>query len=79
MTRVLALPLLLLLAACSGLAPAKTEATAFQNPQTGQVVAGCGPMQGFEGAVEEAQQGCTESYKSAGWRQLNGAVARAPN
>ena len=70
MPRVLALPLLLLLAACGGLAPAKTQATAFQNPQTGQVVAGCGPMQGFAGAIEKAQQGCTESFKSAGWRHM---------
>jgi hypothetical protein len=42
MTRLLALPMLLLLAACSGLAPAKTEATAFENAQTGQRAAGCG-------------------------------------
>jgi hypothetical protein len=79
MTRVLALPLLLLLAACGGLAPAKTQATAFQNQLTGQIVAGCGPMQGFEGAIEKAQQGCTESYKSAGWQQVNSSVARVQN
>jgi hypothetical protein len=78
MTRALALPLLLLLAACSGLAPAKTEATAFENVQTGQVVAACGPMQGFKGAIEEAQQGCAESYKSAGWQAVNRSVANVP-
>jgi hypothetical protein len=75
MTRILALPMLLLLAACSGLAPAKTEATTFQNMETGELVAGCGPMQGFEGAIEKAQQGCAQSYQSAGWHQVNGSVA----
>jgi hypothetical protein len=62
MTRALALLMLLLLAACGGLAPAKTEATAFQNPQTGQVVGACGPMQGFDGAIGKAQQGCDQTY-----------------
>jgi hypothetical protein len=71
MMRALALPLLLLLAACNGLAPAETQATAFQNPQTGQIVAACGPMQGFKGAIEEAQKGCAESYQSAGWHQIS--------
>jgi hypothetical protein len=78
MTRILALPLLLLLAACSGMAPAETQATAFQNPQTGQVVAACGPMQGFKGAIEEAKKGCSDSYKSAGWHPVNSAVASLP-
>jgi hypothetical protein len=75
MIRVLALPMLLLLAACGGLAPAQTEATAFQNTATGEVVVGCGPMQGFEGAIEKAQQGCAQSYQSAGWQQVNKSVA----
>jgi hypothetical protein len=74
MTRALALPLLLLLAACSGFAPAQTRATAFQNAQTGQVVAACGPMQGFKGAIEEAQKGCSQSYQDAGWHQVSVAV-----
>ena len=78
MTRVLALPMLLLLAACSGLAPAKTEATAFQHPQTGQVVEGCGPMQGFKGAIEKAQQGCDQAFQAKGWVPLNQSVAAAP-
>ncbi|HWE75886.1 MAG TPA: hypothetical protein VG328_22185 [Stellaceae bacterium] len=68
MTRALALPCLLLLASCSGLTPVETQGTAFQNPQTGQIVTECGPMQGFEDAIDEAQKGCTDSYKSAGWR-----------
>jgi hypothetical protein len=76
MTRLVALPLLSVLAACSGLSPAETQATAFENPQTGQVVAACGPMQGFKGAIEEAQKGCDESYASAGWKQIN--VASLP-
>ena len=53
MKRVLALPLLLLLAACGGLAPAKTQATAFQNPQTGQVVAGLRADAGLRGRYRE--------------------------
>ena len=75
MTRVLALPVLLLLAACSGLAPATTDATAFQNPKTGQVTSGCGPMQGFKGAIDKAQQGCKQAWQSKGWQPVNQAAA----
>lgn len=75
MTRALALPLLLLLAACSGLAPAKTEATAFENPQTGQLTAGCGPIQGFRGAVDKAQHGCDQAWQAKGWVPLNQSIA----
>jgi hypothetical protein len=78
MTRVLALPMVLLLAACSGLAPAQTEATVFQNQQTGQVATGCGPMQGFKGAIDEAQKGCGEAWQAKGWVALNQSVAAAP-
>ena len=68
----------LLLAACGGLAPAKTEATAFQNPQTGQVVGACGPMQGFDGAIGKAQQGCDQTYQAKGWTPLNRIASRRP-
>lgn len=78
MTRVLALPMLLLLAACSGLAPAKTETTAFQNRQTGQVATGCGPMQGFKGAIDEAQKGCEQAWQAKGWVPVNRSVAAVP-
>lgn len=78
MTRVLALPMLLLLAACSGLAPAQTEATAFQNRQTDQIATGCGPMQGFKGAIDEAQKGCSQAWQAKGWMPLNELVAAAP-
>jgi ABC-type glycerol-3-phosphate transport system substrate-binding protein len=78
MTRALALLMLLLLAACGGLATAKTEATAFQNPQTGQVVGACGPMQGFDGAIGKAQQGCDQAYQAKGWAPLDGSVAALP-
>jgi len=78
MKRVLALPMLLLLAACGGLAPARTGAAAFQNPQTGQVVAACGPMQGFEVAIDKAQQGCHQAYQAKGWVPLNESVAALP-
>ena len=78
MKRLPALTMLLLLAACSGLAPAKTQATAFQNPQTGQVVAACGPMQGFEGAIDKAQQGCDQAYQAKGWVRLTNSVAALP-
>jgi hypothetical protein len=78
MTRILALPLLLLLAACSGLAPAQTEATAFKNQQTGQVATGCGPMQGFKGAINEAQKGCEQAWQAKGWLPLNESVAAVP-
>ena len=75
MTRALALPLLLLLAACSGLAPAKTEATAFEDPQTGQLADGCGPIQGFRGAVDKAQHGCDQAWQAKGWVPLNQSIA----
>jgi len=78
MTRILALPLLLLLAACSGLVPAKTEATTFENPQTGQVAAGCGPMQGFKGAIDKAQKGCDQAWEAKGWVPLDLSVAALP-
>ena len=78
MTRALALPMLLLLAGCSGLAPAKTDATAFENPQTGQVADGCGPIQGFRGAVEKAHQGCDEAWQAKGWVPLNRSIASLP-
>ena len=78
MTRVVALPMLVLLAACSGLAPANTGATAFENPQTGLVATGCGPMQGFKGAVEEAQQGCDQAWQAKGWVPLNESIAAVP-
>jgi hypothetical protein len=78
MTRILALPLLLLLAACSGLAPAQTEATAFKNQQTGHVATGCGPMQGFKGAIDEAQKGCEQAWQAKGWLPLNESVAAVP-
>lgn len=78
MTRALALPMLLLLAACSGLAPAKTEATAFENSQTGQVASGCGPMQGFKGAIDKAQQGCDRAWRAKGWVPLDPVVAALP-
>ena len=78
MTRALALPMLLLLAACSGFAPEETEATTFENPQTGQVTSGCGPMQGFEVAIDKAQQGCHQAYQAKGWVPLNESVAALP-
>jgi hypothetical protein len=70
--------MLLLLAACSGLAPAKTEATTFQNQQTGQMATGCGPMQGFKGAIDEAQKGCDQAWQAKGWVPLDGPVASLP-
>jgi hypothetical protein len=75
MTRALALPMLLLLAACSGFAPEETEATTFENPQTGQVTSGCGPMQGFKGAVDKVQHGCDQAWQAKGWKPLNQSVA----
>jgi hypothetical protein len=75
MTRALALPILLLLAGCTGLSPAETQATAFENPQTGQIADGCGPIQGFRGAVDKAQQGCDQAWEAKGWVPLNHSVA----
>ena len=74
MTRALALPLLFLLAACSGLAPAKTEATAFENPRR-QLADGCGPIQGFKGAVDKVQHGCDQAWQAKGWVPLNQSIA----
>jgi len=71
LTGVLAM---LLLAACSGLAPGKTEATAFEDPQTGQVADVCGPIQGFKGAVAKAQRGCDQAWQAKGWVPLNQSI-----
>jgi len=76
--RVLALPLLFLLGACSAIAPAKNDATAFENPQTGTIAAGCGPMQGFAGPLEQANEGCTKAWEAQGWVPLSTAVASLP-
>jgi len=78
MTRALALPLLLLLAGCGGLVPAKTDATALENPRTGRTAEGCGPMQGFKGAIDKAQQGCDQAWQAKGWMPLNQSVAALP-
>ena len=60
---------MLLLSACS---TASVDATQFRNGQTGEVVAACGPMQGFAGPLHEAQQGCISSYKDKGWTVVGG-------
>jgi hypothetical protein len=60
---------MLALAACS---TASINATEFRNDQTGQIEQGCGPMQGFAGPVQEAQQGCADSFKDQGWTQIQG-------
>ncbi|HEX3970801.1 MAG TPA: hypothetical protein VHX19_05740 [Stellaceae bacterium] len=82
MKRTIALSTLLLpamlLAACSGLAPAETQATNFKNSQTGEVASGCGPMQGFKGAIDEARKGCDQAWQAKGWIPLNSAIAQAP-
>lgn len=75
MTRALVLPILLLLAACSGLAPAETGATGFENPKTGEVTSACGPMQGFKGALDKAEHGCDQAWEAKGWVPLNRSVA----
>lgn len=69
--RIGALLTLLLLGACSGLAPASVGATQFRNSQTGQIVLGCGQMQGFAGALQKAQAGCVDAFKGKGWTPLN--------
>jgi hypothetical protein len=70
--RVFALLALLLLGACSSLAPAAVEATQFRNAQTGEIAAGCGSMQGFAGPLHEAQQGCIDAWKGQGWTPISG-------
>ena len=67
--------MLLLLAACSGVAAAKTEATAFENSRTGQMTAACGPRQGFKGALDKARHGCDQDWPAKGWVPLNQSVA----
>jgi hypothetical protein len=58
---------ILLLGACSSVAPASVGSTRFRNDQTGGIVAACGPMQGFAGPLQRAKHGCNESYKGKGW------------
>jgi hypothetical protein len=70
--RVFAFLALLLLGACSSLAPTAIDAIPFRNAQTGEVANGCGPMQGFAGPLHKAQQGCIEAWKSKGWTALSG-------
>jgi hypothetical protein len=53
------------LAACS---TASVDATQFRNQQTGQIENGCGPMRGFARPIQEAQQGCIDSFKDQGWQ-----------
>lgn len=69
--RIVALLAVLLLGACSSLAPEAVSATRFRNGQTGEIAAGCGPMQGFAGPLHEAQQGCIEAWKGQGWTPLD--------
>jgi hypothetical protein len=70
--RIFALLAVLLLGACSSLAPTAIDATRFRNTQTGEIAAGCGRMQGFAGPLHEAQQGCIDVWKSQGWTPLPG-------
>ena len=60
---------MLLLAACS---TASVQGAQFRNNQTGQIEQGCGPMQGFAGPLQEAQQGCSDSFKDQGWTKIQG-------
>ena len=48
-----------------------TTAVNFQDPKTGEVAAVCGPLVGFSAAVDEARQGCVESYKDDGWTEID--------
>ena len=65
-----------LLGACSSLAPAAVDATPFRNAQTGQVIAGCGPMQGVTGPLEKARQARISAYRSKGWKPRTGEMAQ---
>lgn len=42
----------------------------FRNPQTGAVVAACGPYIGLAQAVSDAEKGCTDAYERQGWVKL---------
>ncbi len=65
--RAISLFMLLSVAGCGF---ASTDATQFRDPQTGTVVAACGPLIGFSEPVQEAQQGCIESYEKQGWVKI---------
>jgi len=39
----------------------------FRNPQTGAVVAACGPYTGLARATSGAEKGCTDAYEKQGW------------
>ncbi|HEY3916366.1 MAG TPA: hypothetical protein VGL83_01170 [Stellaceae bacterium] len=69
--RLFALLAVLLLGACNSLAPGSVDATQFRNAQ-GQVATGCGPMQGFAGPLQKAQQGCIDAWKSKSWTPVSG-------
>lgn len=60
---------MLLLAACGTTSVGGSQ---FRNNQTGQIEQGCGPMQGFAGPLQEAQQGCIDSFKDQGWTRTHG-------
>jgi hypothetical protein len=48
------------------------QARYFENPNTGQVVAACGPLTGFGRAVEMAQDACIDAYKKHAYSEVSG-------
>lgn len=46
------------------------EARYFENPNTGEVVAACGPLTGFGSVVEMAQQACVKAYEKQAYTQV---------
>jgi hypothetical protein len=74
--RVLALPIVLLLDACSSPASATVDAVEFRNA-LGQITTGCGRLRGFADLLQKAQQGCIAAYKSIGWVPVTGEAATA--
>ena len=46
------------------------QARYFENPNTGKVVAACGPLTGFGSVVEMAQQACIAAYEKAAYTEI---------
>jgi hypothetical protein len=46
------------------------EARYFENPDTGKVVAACGPLTGFGSVVEMAQHACVKAYQDKAYTEI---------
>ena len=58
------------LSACAAPDGAGYFSNRFRNPQTGAVIAACGPYIGLARAASAAETGCIDAYEKQGWVKL---------